>query len=313
MPRRPGASAQIEPAQLPTVWLTRDRPPQVVAEKLRSGRWERTSHGVYVAQRATEESPYERARRRALANIAGTDRRLIAPHWFSHESAALLWGLPTWTVPTRTHVLGPRAAGGERTPSIASHVGALADGDLTVVSGLPVTSLARTVADCLATLPPLHGLVIADSALHRGLPVADLTAAVHARTARNGAARARAVLAIADDGAESPGESAARFVVVRDGMPLPTTQVSVGTRLGTYWADLGWEEFRVLLEYDGRTKYGTSADLFDEKRRHDALVETGSRVLRVTSSDLSSLTKRVLPLLPASVSRSLRPRRALAA
>jgi hypothetical protein len=279
---------------------------------VRSGRWERTARGIYMATAGpADETPFELRRRRVLANVVGTDRRLSSAHWFSHTSAAVIWGIPAWKMPTTTHVLGTRCASASRTSSVTTHTGRLVEADLTEVSGLPVTTLARTVADCLATLPPLHGLVIADGALHRGLSRADLSAAVAAQTARNGSARARAVLAVADDGAESPGESATRFVVLRDGLPAPMTQIPVMTRLGQFWSDLGWEEWLLLMEYDGRLKYASGSDLVEEKRRHDALVESGRRVLRVTHQDLNGLTKRVLPLLPASVSRSLRPRREL--
>jgi len=299
---------------MPVVWLARDRPREVVANEVRSGRWERATHGVYVAAKGPDdETSFDRDRRFALARIAGIDRRLTARHWFSHASAALVWGLPVVRMPTTTHVLGVRPAGGARTAGITSHTGRTDDSELTVAAGVPVTSVARTVADCLATLPPAHGLVIADAALHRGLPRADLEAAVAALPARRGSARARAVLAIADDGAESPGESMARFVVVRDGLPLPTTQVPVATRLGTFWSDFGWAQWHVLVEYDGQQKYGSATNLFDEKRRHDALVEAGERVIRVTHADLPQLTTRLLPYLPSSLARTVRVRRMLAA
>lgn len=50
-----------------------------------------------------------------------------------------------------------------------------------------------------------------------------------------------------------------------------------------------------------------------EKRRHDAVLETGCRILRVTKEDLAGtvLTRRILPLLPADAARHLRPRREL--
>jgi len=95
---------------------------------------------------------------------------------------------------------------------------------------------------------------------------------------------------------------------------VPQTQIEVTTRLGTFWADLGWEEWRVLIEYDGRPKYRSVDDLIREKRRHDALLEAGWRVLRVTTEDLRSpvaLLARVERMLPAGVIRT--PRTALRA
>ncbi|ROS23788.1 hypothetical protein [Cellulomonas sp. PhB150] len=314
MPRRPGARAHIEPAFLPEVWLARDRPPDVVRELVRSGRWARVARGIYLAAKGPDgELPIERARRHALGVIVGSHRRLNCDHWFSHTSAALVWGLPTWRLPSSAHVLCRERAGSQRASWLTSHHGEVVDSEVTEVSGLPVTTLARTVADCLMTLPPLDALVVADAALHRGLTLESLESTLRARRGRAGSTRARAVLDVADDGAESSGESASRFVLLRDGLPAPTTQIPVSTRLGTYWVDLGWEEWGLLLEYDGRVKYASRADLMQEKRRGDALVEAGGTVLRVTHEDLATLSRRVLPHLPRSVQRSVQPRRALAA
>jgi hypothetical protein len=86
--------------------------------------------------------------------------------------------------------------------------------------------------------------------------------------------------------------------------------VRVVTRLGTFWSDLGWDEWRVLLEYDGRGKYASPGDLYDEKRRHDALVEAGCRMVRVTKDDLApraDLGRRVLRLLPPGIEMVRRP------
>ncbi|MBO9553421.1 hypothetical protein [Cellulomonas sp.] len=87
-------------------------------------------------------------------------------------------------------------------------------------------------------------------------------------------------------------------MVLRDGLPLPTTQVSVSTPAGTFWSDLGWPEWRVALEYDGRGKYAAEAGeaFIREKRRHDAIQDAGWRVVRATKEDLrgTTLSRRVL-------------------
>lgn len=75
------------------------------------------------------------------------------------------------------------------------------------------------------------------------------------------------------------------------------------TRLGPFWTDLGWRKWKLLLEYDGRPKYGADGiDAFiAEKRRHDAIVEAGYQLRRVTNEDLqtpSSFTKRIAEFLP---------------
>ncbi|MBN9374852.1 MAG: hypothetical protein J0I40_05575 [Cellulomonas sp.] len=305
MSLRPGSSVPTPVVSPPRVYLAREHDRNATAARVRRASWERLTRGGYGPT-----SPRRSREERALAVIAAVDDRLTRPHWFSHESAALVWGLPLWRVPDATHVRQLGRPGTGRDRLVARHTGPVDPGQLTVVGSLPVTSLAQTMVDCARSLPPLARHVVADAALRAG---ADRSSALEllARIAgRNGVARARGVIELADAGAESPGESAARFVVLRDGLPLPRTQIPVTTRLGTFWTDLGWEEWRVFLEYDGRTKYRTAEDLVAEKRRQDALVDAGCRLVRVTKEDIprrAGLSARVLRLLPPDVPTILRP------
>ena len=117
----------------------------------------------------------------------------------------------------------------------------------------------------------------------------------------------RALLAVADDGAESPGETLARLAILRLGVVPPVTQVPVETGLGTFWADLGWPECRVVGEYDGVAKYTARGDAADavlrEKRRQEAIEEAGTAVLRVVAEDCrrpDPLLRRLRRVLPAT-------------
>ena len=302
---RPGAPLPIPLRRVPTVLLARDHPEQVVAARARSGAWVRLQRGAYVpAGRVTAP------RERAVAHIVAVQERLTSLHWFSHESAALLWGLPTWRTPTVTHVRQPGRAGAGRDRAICRHCGGVDERHLTAVAGIPVTDLELTMVDCARTLPPLAGLVVADAALRAGADRQAALAMLDAARGRNGAARARAVIELADDGAESPGETATRFVLLREGLPRPATQVPVATRLGTFWADVGWDEWSVVAEYDGHVKYASVDDLVREKRRHDAMVEAGRRILRVTKDDLAQpvrLAARARVLLPPGIPTVRRP------
>jgi predicted transcriptional regulator of viral defense system len=91
---------------MPELRLYRDHPRQLVGARTRDGAWERVARGAYVTA-GMASTPRERA----LARIAAVEARLVAPHWFSHESAALLWGLPMWRVPDVTHVRQPGRPG----------------------------------------------------------------------------------------------------------------------------------------------------------------------------------------------------------
>jgi very-short-patch-repair endonuclease len=273
--------------------------------------WRRVGRGVYVP---VDGPPDKRAD--ALARIIGFHARLSAATCFSHTSAAVLHGLPLWEASAETHVFQRSSASGDRSPEIVRHTPFPLPDDLVLLDGIPATTLGRTAWDCARYLRPLGGLVIVDAALRAGAHRADLEARAAAAAGRRGSARGIAVLRLADGGAESAWESACRFTLLRAGLPVPQTQVPVETRLGTFWADLGWEEWKVALEYDGRTKYvgRTTEEFMREKRRHDAVVEEGWRMLRITRDDVrqsGALVRRVAALLPPAATTSLRPRREL--
>lgn len=250
----------------------------------------------------------------ALARIAGLHRRLKGAHCFSHTSAALLHGLPVWRIGPETHIYQLRSPSSRRDKDVERHVPWPVADDIVDLDGVRATSMGRTAWDCAVTLRPLSALVVVDAAVHAGLDIEDLRSRVLCSAGRRGVARGRALVELADAGAESPYETACRFLLLRAGFPVPQTQVPVETRLGTFWGDLGWAQWRVIIEYDGRSKYADPDALMREKRRHDAIVEADWRIARVTSADINerfSLTERVSAYLPAAVTNALTPRREL--
>lgn len=310
MTRRPGSLPPAPPAR-PTVHLAREVPRQVVATRVATQQWRRVGRGVYVP--ATDAAS---TRSDAVARIIGLHARLSAETCFSHTSAAVLLGLPLWQTVAATHVFQRSSASRDRSPEIVRHRPFPPPEDMTLVGGIPSTTLGRTAWDCATLLQPLGALVVVDAALRAGADPAELEARAAAAAGRRGSARASAVLEVADGGSESAWETACRFTLLRAGLPVPQTQIPVETRLGTFWADLGWIQWRVLLEYDGRTKYaGRESEAFmQEKRRHDAIVEADWRLIHITRDDLRdarSLLTRVANLLPPAVTSILRPRREL--
>ena len=305
MAPRPGSRVPTPPAALPTVHLARDHVRQDVAARLVSQEWRRAGRGAYVSAAVVAD-----VRAVALARIIGVHHQLRAAHVFSHVSAAVLWGLPLWSVAAEVHVYQASRPGSRRDASVRRHVGALDAAMVSAVAGLPVTTLARTAVDCARSMTPLAGLVVMDGALRAGIGRDELVRVSQLDPAGRGMARAREVIGLGDAGAESPQESAMRFVVLRAGLPRPDAQVPIETRLGTFWGDVGWARWRTVLEYDGRLKYTSNEALVQEKRRHDALVEAGWRVLRVTKEDLrttGALITRIRQLLPPDISPTCRP------
>lgn len=316
MPRRPGSTRHPGPPPLPAVHLARDHTDSYVRSQVRGAHWRPVRRGAYV-DAAAEPDSYRAQRDLVLGRALAVAKTSTASITFSHETAALLWGLPSVTRDCRAHLIQASKPTG-RDPGLARHTHDLPPEHRTSHLGLAVTTLERTAVDCAMQLQPSAGLVVADAALRAGADRELCQQIIATRRGHRGVVVARALLDLADDGAESPGESLARFVLLRAGLPRPTTQVRVDTRLGTFWADLGWPEWGVLAEYDGRAKYDSSgsaaAVVIEEKRRQSAIEETGRRLLRITADDLRTpqlLVARVLRLAPPAATQGLRPRPAL--
>ncbi len=300
--------------------FTRDLPPGTPAGPTRSGVWIRVRSGAYVATPEADPAAPGRdpggTRTLALARVLAVHEQLRTAHVVSHASAALVWGLPLLTIPSTTHVIQTVKPASDGAEDVVRHTHRLPEEHRTVRHGIRVTTLERTLVDCATLLPPLGGLVVVDAGLHIGADRARCAEILTAAGSRRGVRRARAVFDLADDGAESPGESWLRFVFLRAGLPAPKTQIRVPTRLGEYWGDMGWPDWKVLAEYDGRAKYGGRGGepLVAEKRRQDAIEEEGWRVLRVVAEDLrnpADVVRRVARVAPAGTCARLRPARML--
>jgi hypothetical protein len=152
----------------------------------------------------------------------------------------------------------------------------------------------------------LHGLdqsvVMADSALHRGVVLTEpLTDLVEAWSRMPQSRHVRLAARLMDGRSESPGETLGRLVLWRGGLPRPELQLRVvGPEGQVAYTDFGWEEQRVVGEFDGRVKYlrnlreGESASdvVVREKQREDWLVETGLVVRRFVWAEI--FTPRVV-------------------
>ena len=214
----------------------------------------------------------------------------------SHTSAAVVHGLPLWAVRLdRVHATRNRGSGARRSGVVQLHAAVLLPDEVAVVGGLPVTSVARTIADLGRMLPFEAALVPADGALFRRLVTPDALAAAVERGAhrpRNG--DARRVVAFADGRAESPGETRSRVAIRRAGLPAPALQYSTSG----FRCDFGWEEHGTVAEFPsyGRIKYGRCLRpgqdpgdaVFEEKVREDALRDRGLQVVRWIWAELGS-------------------------
>lgn len=158
--------------------------------------------------------------------------------------------------------------------------------DIAVVDGLPVTALARTLVDCAADLPRLEAVAAADQFLRAGIDSGDLAAALepmHDERLR----RANATLLAADPRSESPMESWTRCLIADAGLPAPVPQLRLRSPSGrSVFLDLGWEQWRVGVEYDGTATHSGLAAETADRRRHVVLRNLGWSIEIVTAPDV---------------------------
>lgn len=275
-----------------------------LARMQRRGELVRIRRGAYAGRDLTaDDAPddYLAAAERLAARhrllIDGTLPQLHPRAVISHGSAAVLHKLPIFPGALRhLHVTRDRHGGGVRRSVLHVHGAPLANAEIEVIEGIPVTSLARTVADLARTLPYDQAVAIGDRALALGLERSDLAIAVDAALKRTGASQARRVVDFIDRRSESVGESFSRVVFDRDGLPPPQPQFEVFTDDGMLVGrtDFGWPALRTLGEFDGREKYlryrreGETIEEFvlREKEREDAIRDLGWQLVRWVWADL---------------------------
>ena len=242
-------------------------------------------------------------------------RAVLATHSrgvvLSHTTAALAWGFPVMLTdfgPVNVTGIGP-AEPPQGDDDFRLHGSSLGGRDTCTVGGLPVTSGLRTSVDCGRVLSLRPAVAVADAAAHAGLlPPPEVRRVLSEMRGWKGIGRARRALELVDPDTESPGETWTRLTLrdigcrVRSQFPVT---VADGT---TYRADFLIEGTWVIVEFDGRTKYGMSGnsvetDLWLEKRRHDAITMAGYEIVRLTWEDLSD-PAMVRSLIAAAKHRS---------
>jgi hypothetical protein len=192
----------------------------------------------------------------------------------SHRSAATLHGLPTIGAPPALPELTfPPRSSGQRY-GVKAYRATFSEHDVVLVSGTVTTSVARTLVDEARHLPAARTVPQIDAALHRNLTSDDEIHDVLRRCWNwPGIRRAQRAVRLADARAESPLESVSRLVMGWYGVPKPELQVTIFDQYDRIVGrgDFYWDEFGVVGEADGRSKYENRDVLFAEKDRQEVL------------------------------------------
>lgn len=269
----------------------------VTRSRLRAADLRHPFHGV----RSFADDRDLAGERLLLARAGQYARRMTEHEFFSHVTAALLWGVPLppamvhddrvesavyWprrapnAVGVRGHALRPALA------QVVTHHG----------TGWRVTSPATTWAMLGSRFRRVEDAVAAADALvrvplHRSDPppltTVDRLAAAVAAGRRVGIALLQEALPLVHERSRSRPETYLRLLVAGAGLPEWEVNVDVfheGEWLGQ--VDLRFPAERVILEYEGEHHLIDPAQWAADIARVERLTAAGWRVIRVTKSDL---------------------------
>lgn len=260
------------------------------------GPWLAVRRGCYVQRHVWQHlDEDDRYRLRVRAAYLTGDRDCAV----SHQSAAALHGMPLrprWL--DLVHVTRPGVTGSRTEHGVKHHRAATPADQLLFLDGVRLTTLARTAVDVAREQRHLEdGVIATDAAMRLGVAREAMTAVVAGMSCWPNVTRARAAVDLADPGAQSPGETLLRLMVVELRLGPVSTQFVV--REGSRWAAADVRVRRHLFEFDGRVKYvgrddGGVADrpleevVWAEKQREDMLrrADGGYGVSRVTWAEL---------------------------
>jgi hypothetical protein len=184
----------------------------------------------------------------------------------------------------------------------------IGDDEIVVIDGIPVTSLARTAFDVGRYQSRGQAIARLD-ALMRAAPFSNENVLLLAKRYRGarGVKRLKDAIPLVDGGAASPRETWLRLIYVDGGLPRPRTQIPIygpdGMLLRT--VDMGWEEFKVLSEYDGDQHRTDRLQYVKDMRVIPRIERLGYIVERVIKEDRPPAILR--RAWDAMVSRGWRP------
>ncbi len=152
-----------------------------------------------------------------------------------------------------------------------------------------MTTAARTAFD----LGRRKGLTLAvirlDALMHAtGVKAEDTASLIARRPGARGLVQLREAIALADAGAESPQETRTRLVLTKAGFRPERTQIDVFDSFGYHVGriDMGWDTWKVGIEYDGAQHWTDPAQRARDIDRQAELENLGWRIIRVSADML---------------------------
>ena len=270
-----------------------------------------TQHAVIalrqcVALGLTKQTVYKRARVGRLFRIhqgvySLVPRQLLTRygHWMaavlacgegavlSHRTAAALHQLRA-TDRVHIEVTVPGATGRARKGIEVHRCTTLSPADVTVVNGIPCTSVARTFLDVGSVLPRRAVERAFDQAeVERVFDLRAIDDVLRRNPTHKGAPVVKSILAehyIGRTATQSELEEAFLALCRRMGLPAPLVNewVDLGDGDPAIWADFVWREQRVIVETDGDRFHSSKQARERDTRRDQRVVLAGWKPIRTT-------------------------------
>lgn len=277
----------VSSRQLASIGLDGDR----VLHRARNGRLHPLHRGVYAVGHVALS---EKARCMAAVLACGRndgDGRGVLEFWgaaISHRSAACLWRMLT-PGEGPVHVLVAGDGGRRKRKGICLHRSrSLLPSHVTLRSGIPVTTPARTIADlCQASLG--EGRLISAAELRRATRQANVLD-----------------LSVGDDRKLDRTRSDLEHDFLRICRRHRLPQPEVNVRVGPHLVDFLWRDRRLIVETDGYEYHRGRTAFQDDRARDFDLRARGFDVIRLAEKQVSEDSREVaaaLRRLLAPVSR----------
>lgn len=219
----------------------------------------------------------------ALAAVMAVWPAAAASQW----AATAIHGLTQWTRGA-IHVSAEQSR--RPRPGLVIHRAVLPASDLTIVDGVPATTVARTLLDMSAVTDARRLRSMVKRAEFKGLVDADALVAIlecyPRRRGRGPLARMVSGYALSTGPTMSPIEDDFIEFCVKRKLPLPQTNVPLHIGGQSIVVDCLWSGAHLIVELDGRDAHDRHLAFEDDRTRDRSLTAAGWRPMRVTSAQI---------------------------
>ncbi len=234
-------------------------------------------------------------------------------HFFSHLTAAELYGLPLPRARPRNgtlHVTSLAPHPVMRRAGVTGHQLAIPDDGITTIAGLRVAE-PREMWRQLGSLLTVDDLVVlGDALVQRREPLCtldDLLLATATGGGRPGRPRLVKALRWVRPGVDSPMESRLRLFIRDAGLPEPQVNGTILDAFGEFVAlgDLVYPEHRVVVEYDGGHHRTIEDQYHRDIDREYAIRATGWELVRLNKTHLRNRAAVAVARIAAALNARL--------